>query len=99
MSILEHVLHVGPFSGYMARSGISGPSGSIMSNFLRNCHTDFQSDCASLQSNQKWRSLPSFSTTSRASSVTCMFDLSHSDWCKVESQGCFDLHFSDDNEF
>jgi hypothetical protein len=23
-------------------------------------------------------------------------DLSHSDWSEVESQGCFDLHFSDD---
>jgi hypothetical protein len=20
----------------------------------------------------------------------------HSDWCEVESQGCFDLHFPDD---
>jgi hypothetical protein len=24
-----------------------------------------------------------------------IFDLSHSDWCEVESQGCFDLHFPD----
>jgi hypothetical protein len=23
------------------------------------------------------------------------FGLSHSDWCEVESQGCFDLHFPD----
>jgi hypothetical protein len=33
------------------------------------------------------------------SSLTCVvtrgFDLSHSDWCKVESQGRFDLYFSD----
>ena len=25
-----------------------------------------------------------------------IFDLGHSDWCEVESQGCFDLHFPDD---
>jgi Ni,Fe-hydrogenase III component G len=24
------------------------------------------------------------------------YDLSHSDWCEVESQDCFDLHFPDD---
>jgi len=24
------------------------------------------------------------------------FDLSHYDWCEVESQGCFDFHFPDD---
>jgi hypothetical protein len=24
------------------------------------------------------------------------FDLGHSDWGEVESQGCFDLHFPDD---
>jgi hypothetical protein len=54
LNIVEHVflLHVGASSGYVSRSGISGPS--AMSNFLRNCQTDFQS---SLQSHQKWRSV------------------------------------------
>jgi hypothetical protein len=44
MNIAEHVslLHVRASSGYMPRSGISGFSGGIMSSFLRNCQTDFQ---------------------------------------------------------
>ena len=59
MNIVEHVslLHVGSFPGYMPRSGIAGSSGSTMSNFLRNHHTDFQSGCISLQSHQQWRSV------------------------------------------
>ena len=38
MNIVEHVslLQVGTSSGYMPRRGISGSSGSSMSNFLRN---------------------------------------------------------------
>jgi hypothetical protein len=29
--------------------------------------------------------------------ATCVvFDLRHSDWYKVDSQDCFDLHFLDD---
>jgi hypothetical protein len=59
MNIVEHVslLHLGASSGYMARSGRAGSSGSTMSNFLRNRQTDFQSDCTSLQS-QQWRNVP-----------------------------------------
>jgi hypothetical protein len=38
----------------------------------------------------------SFSTSLPASAVTLIFDLSHSDWCEMESQGCFDVHFPDD---
>jgi hypothetical protein len=43
MNIVEPVslLHVGASSGYMARRGITGSSGNIMSNFLRNCLSDF----------------------------------------------------------
>jgi len=60
INIVEHVslLHVGASSGYMPRSGINGSSGSTMSNFLRNCQTDFQSGCTSLQFHQQWRSVP-----------------------------------------
>jgi hypothetical protein len=51
MNIVEHVslLPVGTSSGYMLRRGIAGSSCSTMSNFLRNCRTDFQSGCTSLQ--------------------------------------------------
>jgi hypothetical protein len=38
----------------------------------------------------------SLSTSSLASAVTWVFDLSHSDWCLVESQGHVDLHFPED---
>jgi hypothetical protein len=58
MNMMEHVslLHVGVFFGYMTRSGITGSSGSFMTNFLRNHQTHFQSGCTSLQSHQQWRS-------------------------------------------
>jgi hypothetical protein len=52
------LLHVGASSGYMPRRGIAGSYGSIMSSFLRNHQTDFQSGCTSLQSYQQWRSVP-----------------------------------------
>ena len=60
MNIVEHVflLPAGSSSGYMPRRGIAGSSGSIMSNFLRNLQTDFQSGCTSLQSHQQWSSVP-----------------------------------------
>ena len=60
MNIGRHVsfLPFGASSGYMPRRGISGSSGSTMSNFLRNRQTDFQSGCTSLHSHQQWRSVP-----------------------------------------
>jgi hypothetical protein len=59
MTIVEHVsfLSLGTSSGYMPRRGITGFSGSTMSSFLRNCQTEFQSGCTSLQSHQQWRSV------------------------------------------
>jgi hypothetical protein len=55
MNIVEHVslLHVGASFGYMPRNSIAGPSGSTMSNFLRNLQTDFQSVYTSFQSHQQ----------------------------------------------
>jgi hypothetical protein len=61
MNTVEHVplLHVGESSGYMPKSGIAGSSGNnTVSNFLRNCQTDFHSGCTSLQSHEQWRSVP-----------------------------------------
>ena len=60
MNIVEHVsfLPVGTSFGYMPRSGVTGSSGSTMSNFLRDHQTDFQSGCTSLQSHQQWMSVP-----------------------------------------
>jgi hypothetical protein len=98
MNIVENVSlsHVRTSSGYMLRRGIAGSSGSTMSSFLRNRQTDFQSGCISLQSHQQWRSVP-LSPHPHQHLLSCeFFDPSHSDWCEVESQGCFDLHFSDD---
>ena len=60
MIIVQHVslLYVGESFGYMPSSGIAVSSDSTMSNFLRNCQTDFQSGCTNLQSHQQWRSVP-----------------------------------------
>ena len=59
MNIMEHVslLHAGESFGYMPRRGIAGSSGSVMSSFLRNLQTDFQSGCTILQPHQQWRSV------------------------------------------
>jgi hypothetical protein len=60
MNIVDHVslLHVGASSGYVPRRGVAEPSDSIISNFLRNRQTDFQSGCTILQFLQQWRSVP-----------------------------------------
>ena len=94
MSIVEHVplWHGGISFEYMLRSGIARSLGRSNSSFLKNPQIDFQSDCTSLQSNQQCSSFSEFSPN-----MCChlSFDLSHSDWCKVVSQGWLDLHFPD----
>jgi hypothetical protein len=49
MNIVDHVslFYVGASFGYMLRSSIAVTSGGSMSNFLRNCQTDFQTGCTS----------------------------------------------------
>ena len=98
MNIVEHVslLPVGTSSGYMPRRGIAGSSSSTMSNFLRNHQTDFHSGCTSLQSHQQWRSVPLSPHPCQHLLSPEFFYLSHSDWCEVKSQCCFDLHLPDD---
>jgi hypothetical protein len=60
MNMVEHVsfLPVGTSSGYMPKRGIAGSANSTMSNFQRNCQTDFQNGYTSLISHQQWRSVP-----------------------------------------
>jgi hypothetical protein len=60
MNIVKHVslLPVQISPGYMSRGGIVRSSSNTMSTFLRNCQTDFQSGCKSLQSHQQWKSVP-----------------------------------------
>ena len=97
MNIVEHksLWYGGASFWYMLRSSIAGSSCRVISNFLRNCQIGFQSGCTSLQSYQQWRSVPFLHTLT---SMYChlRFDLSHYDWCPMESQGHFDFHFPDD---
>ena len=92
MNMVEHVslFHVGASSRYMPRSGIAGSSGSTMSNFLRKHQTDFQSSFPILQSHQQWRSIP-LSPHPLQYVLSRVFDFSNSEWCQMESQGCFDF--------
>jgi hypothetical protein len=97
MNIVEKVfsLYVGASSRYMPRCGIAGSSGSTMSNFLRNCQTDFYTGCISSQSLQQWKNVPLSPHPHQHLLSPDFFYLSHSDWYEEESQGCFDLHFPD----
>jgi hypothetical protein len=98
INIVKHVssVYVRACSEYMSRSGIAGSSSRTMSNCLRNHQTDFQSGCTSLQSHQQWRSIALPSHPRQHLLSPEFFDLGHSNWYEVESQGCFDLHVPGD---
>ena len=85
MKIVEHVSlwYSGASFGYMPGSGIAGTSGRAIPNFLR-VAVQFAIPPAMKEGS-------SFSTALTTCAVTLVFDLSHSDWFKVESQGLFDL--------
>jgi hypothetical protein len=97
MNIVEHVslLHLGKSSGYISRTGIARWSSSTMSNFPRNHQIDFSSGCTNLQSHLQWRSVP-LSPHPLLDLLSPVLNFSHSVYCDMESQGCFDLHFPDD---
>ena len=98
MNIVEQVflLPVGTSSGYMPRRAIAGSFGSIMSHFLRNLQTDFQSGCTSLQSHQQWRSIPLSPHPHQHLMSPKVLILAILTGIGLESQGCFDLNFPDD---
>ena len=82
----------------MPKIGTAESYGRLIPSFLRKCHIDFQSGCTSLYSHQQWRSVPltlSITIPMIVEAIIDVFDLSHSDWCKMVSQSHFDLHFPD----
>jgi hypothetical protein len=92
---VEHLslLYIGASLGTIPSSGTAGSSGKTISNFLRNCQIDFQKGFYH-------HSLPTSNGEvlfflQHLLSPEVLF-LSHSDWCEVESQGHFDLHFPDE---
>jgi hypothetical protein len=46
------------YFGYMSKSGLVGPSGRIISYFMRKHQIDFQSGCTGSQSHQQFKSVP-----------------------------------------
>jgi hypothetical protein len=52
-----------------------------------------------LQSHQQWRSVPLSPHPHQHLLSMWVFDLTHSDWCEVETQGHFDLTKDDEHFF
>ena len=95
MNIVEQVTlwHSGASDGYMSKSGIAGSSGRCISN-LRKLQIAFHSDCTSLQYHHQWSSVARSPHPLQHMLSSVIFGLGHYDLCKMEPQGCFDLHFS-----
>ena len=97
MFMLLQISVLGSFR-YIPRSGMAGPKGRSIFNFLKYLCTAFQSGCTSRHPHQQYKGFP-FLHVLLALSSTCLlicYD-GHSDRCEVISRG-FNLHFSDDIE-
>ena len=97
MNTVEHdaLCYVWVSFGYMLNSGVGGSSGRSISIFLENLQIHFQSGCIGSKSHQQWRSVCLSPHPCQHVLSSEVFDINHSDWSKVESQGSFDLHFPD----
>jgi hypothetical protein len=89
----EFLWYTGVYFGYMPWGDIVGSCSRTIFSFLTNCQLNFQSSTCLYYYQQCKSSL--CSTSSPACTVTLNFDLSHCDRYKMESQGWFDLNFSD----
>ena len=87
MNIVKHVslLHVRATSGYIPRSVIAGSSGSTTSFSEEPCNC-FPEWLYQFSIPPAMEEFSSFSISSPASIITGVFDISHFDWCEVESQ-------------
>ena len=97
MNIVEYVApwYGGASFGYIPKSGIAGSSGRYIFNFLRNLQIDFLSGFYKFPIPPAMEECSFFSTSLPTCTVSVGLDLSISDGCNLESQGHFDLHFSD----